>query len=141
MDKLFSILHNSGKTIKMGSQFCFLFFLFIAIGFFILGSLHILIAVSNAREFGETLSSIFYDFFDVSIFELLFDGGEIYKEVFSGNIMCVISFLSFITSLLSIPMYGYGSIIDDVAIIKDSYVKRQIEVLAGESKQESLEGE
>lgn len=123
MNKLMKLLDNCGETIKKIAGFCFLFFIVIAVAYFTLGTLNILSAVSSLLEYYNTISEIFNQMSDFSILELIFGTSEEFKNLFIGILLCISSVFSIFTSILSLPLYGFGCIVEDVKSIKENTEK------------------
>lgn len=123
MNKLMKMLDNCGVTIKKISGFCFLFFIVIAVAYFALGLLNVISAISSLLEYYDTISEIFNEMSDSSILQLVFGTSEEFKNLFLGILLCISSVFSIFTSILSLPLYGFGCIIEDVKSIKENTEK------------------
>ena len=123
MNKLMKLLDNCGETIKKIAGFCFLFFIVIAVAYFALGLLNILSAIFSLLEYYDTISEIFNEMSDFSILQLIFGTSEEFKKLFIGIMLCISSVFSVFTSLLSLPLYGFGNIVEDVKKIKENTEK------------------
>lgn len=123
MNKLMKMLDNCGVTIKKISGFCFLFFIVIAVAYFALGLLNVISAISSLLEYYDTISEIFNEMSDFSILQLVFGTSEEFKNLFLGILLCISSVFSIFTSILSLPLYGFGCIIEDVKSIKENTEK------------------
>ena len=126
MNKLIQLLDNCDETIKKLAKFCFLFFIVIAISYFLLGILNIIGAISMLNEYGvSSFSEILYEISDflygmreASIAELMLETDEVFKNLFGGLMFCILSVFSILASILSIPLYGFGCIVEDVKVIR-----------------------
>ena len=123
MNKLMKLLDNCGESIKKIAGFCFLFFIVIAVAYFTLGTLNVLSAVSSLLEYYNTISEIFNKMSNFSILDLIFGTSEEFKNLFIGILLCISSVFSIFTSILSLPLYGFGCIVEDVKRIKENTEK------------------
>ena len=123
MNKLMKMLDNCGESIKKIAGFCFLFFIVIAVTYLAYGLLNVLSAISSLLEYYDTISEIFNEMSDFSILQLVFGTSEEFKNLFIGILLCISSVFSIFTSILSLPLYGFGCIIEDVKRIKENTEK------------------
>ena len=123
MNKLMKTLDNCGESIKKIAGFCFLFFIVIAVTYFAYGLLNVLSAISSLLEYYDTISEIFNEMSDFSILQLVFGTSEEFKNLFIGILLCISSVFSIFTSILSLPLYGFGCIIEDVKRKKENTEK------------------
>ncbi|MBR2410229.1 MAG: hypothetical protein IKB08_00745 [Clostridia bacterium] len=123
MNKLMKMLDNCGESIKKIAGFCFLFFIVIAVAYFAFGLLNVLSAISSLLEYYDTISEIFNEMSDFSILQLVFGTSEEFKNLFIGILLCISSVFSIFTSILSLPLYGFGCIVEDVKRIKENTEK------------------
>lgn len=127
MNKLIKMLDNCGETIKKIASFCFLFFMVMAVAYFVLGFFNILSAVFSLFEYHITLSELFDELSDFiigisgfSFLEIIFEIEGEFKDLFVGILLCITSVFSIITSILSLPLYGFGCIVEYVKSIRDN---------------------
>lgn len=130
MNKLMKLLDNCGETIKKIAGFCFLFYIVIAVGYFALGVLNILSAFFSLLEYHITISEILDELSDLligmsnfSVLELIFEVDGELKDLFVGILLCISSVFSIFTSILSLPLYGFGCIIEDIRNIRENTEK------------------
>lgn len=126
MKKMINLLDNCGETIKKISKFCFLFFMLIAIIYFILGAVNTIGAVSTLFEYYDSFTEILYNATDYSLADIFFGTSEEIKTLYTGLLLCILSASSFFTSILSLPVYGFGCIIDDVKSIKEKIKNEEV---------------
>lgn len=113
MSKLFE---ESALWVRRIAEFCFYACLVIAFIMSVIGAIKFLSALEY-DSFTEVLSYTAADFAH---------GSEKYVNGYMGKMLCISSFFVALSSLLSIPLYAFGCLVEDVADIKKIIVNNEI---------------
>lgn len=119
MNKMYKLIDQSGPTIKKVSLFCYLFFFLMTIGFLILGSLNFLSSATKLLEYTDSFKDACIEVLNCSLQDVLSSKHkDIIMSGYIGKNLCLASIGTICISFLSIPLYGFGCLIDDVSEIK-----------------------
>ena len=115
------MFENPGKTVQKIAETCFALCLILAAFIFIIGCVRILSEVDSNTTFGEILSCTEEDYA-----RALSNGNDDYINGYRGKMQCKTAIYIALASLGSIPMYAFGSLVEDVAAIREK-LRRQEE--------------
>ena len=115
------IFNNPANTIKVIAKFCFIACLVIAVILFLIGGIQILIAADyfsyRADGFWNAFAEVLT--FTAEDYARELQGG--YDHVvggYMGKILCITAPYFALASLLTIPLYAFGCLVEDAAAIK-----------------------
>ena len=114
------MFENPGKTVRKITETCFALCLILAAFIFIIGCVRILSEVDSNTTFGEILSCTEEDYA-----RALSKGYDGLVNGYEGKVQCKTAIYIALASLGSIPMYAFGSLVEDVAAIREKLQRQE----------------